>query len=42
MSARDLRRVAGLRSAEARALVPHIDDEVVHRDQLVLVGEEVQ
>ena len=41
MTARDLRRVAGLRTAEARALVPHIDDEVVHRDQLVLIGEEV-
>jgi glutamate 5-kinase len=41
MAARDVRRVAGLRTAEARALVPHIDDEVVHRDQLVLIGEEV-
>jgi len=40
VGARDLRRVAGLRSAAARALVPHIDDEVVHRDQLVLMTEE--
>ena len=40
MSARDLRRVRGLRSDELRALSPHLDDEVVHRDRLVLVGEE--
>jgi len=42
MSARDVRRVRGLRSEEARAVNPHLDDEVVHRDQLVLVGEEVE
>ncbi len=36
IGARDLRRVAGLRSAEARHLVPHLDEEVVHRDRLVL------
>jgi glutamate 5-kinase len=41
MSARDLRRVRGLRSDEARVVNPHLDDEVVHRDCLVLVGEEV-
>ena len=40
MSARDLRRVRGLRSDELRAVSPHLDDEVVHRDRLVLVGEE--
>jgi glutamate 5-kinase len=40
MSARDVRRVRGLRSNELRALSPHLDDEVVHRDRLVLVGEE--
>ena len=40
MSARDLRRVRGLRSDELRALNPQLDDEVVHRDRLVLVGEE--
>jgi glutamate 5-kinase len=40
MNARDVRRVRGLRSDELRALSPHLDDEVVHRDRLVLVGEE--
>lgn len=40
MSARDLRRVRGLRSAEVRALSSQLEDEVVHRDCLVLVGEE--
>jgi glutamate 5-kinase len=40
MSARDLRRVRGLRTDELRALSPHLDDEVVHRDRLVLVREE--
>ena len=40
MSARDLRRVRGLRSEELRALSPQLEDEVVHRDCLVLVGEE--
>jgi hypothetical protein len=40
MSARDLRRVRGLRSDEVRARSPHLEDEVVHRDCLVLVGEE--
>jgi glutamate 5-kinase len=40
MSARDLRRVRGLRSDELRAMNPHLEDEVVHRDCLVLVGEE--
>jgi glutamate 5-kinase len=41
MSARDVRRVRGLRSAEVRDLSPQLDDEVVHRDCLVLVnGEE--
>jgi glutamate 5-kinase len=40
MSARDVRRVRGLRSDEVHALNPSLDDEVVHRDCLVLVGEE--
>jgi glutamate 5-kinase len=40
IGARDLRRVAGLRSAEARRLVPHAGEEVVHRDHLVLIDEE--
>jgi glutamate 5-kinase len=40
MSARDLRRARGLRSDELRALNPQLEDEVVHRDRLVLVGEE--
>ena len=41
--ARDLRRVA--RPAQRRscgALIPHLDDEVVHRDHLVLVDEEAR
>ncbi len=42
IGARDLRRVAGLRSAEARRLVPHLDEEVVHRDHLVLIDEEAR
>jgi glutamate 5-kinase len=41
MGARDVRRVRGLRSADVKAMDPQLDDEVVHRDQLVLVGEEV-
>jgi glutamate 5-kinase len=40
MSARDVRRVRGMRTAEVRELLPQLDDEVVHRDCLVLVGEE--
>jgi glutamate 5-kinase len=40
MSARDLRRACGLRSDELRVLSPQLEDEVVHRDCLVLVGEE--
>ena len=42
MSVRDVRRVLGLRSDELRAVSPQLEDEVVHRDQLVLVGEEVE
>jgi len=42
MSARDLRRVRGLRSDELRAVNPQLEDEVVHRDCLVLVGEEAE
>ncbi len=40
MSAREVRRVTGLRSEEARRLLPHVGDEVVHRDRLVLSDEE--
>jgi glutamate 5-kinase len=35
-SAADLRRVMGLKSAEARALLPHRDEEAIHRDHFVL------
>ena len=42
IGARDLRRVAGLRSAEARGVVPHLVEEVVHRDHLVLIDEEAR
>jgi glutamate 5-kinase len=42
IGARDLRRVAGLHSAEARRVVPQVDDEVVHRDHLVLTDEEAR
>ena len=42
MSARDLRRVRGLRSEQLREVNPQLEDEVVHRDALVLVGEEVE
>jgi len=42
MSARDLRRVRGLRSEELRALNSQLEDEVVHRDRLVLVAEEAE
>ena len=42
MSARDLRRVRGLRSEELRALNSQFEDEVVHRDRLVLVAEEAE
>ena len=42
MGARDLRRIMGLRSDEARTLVPHAAGEVVHRDSMVLVEEEGQ
>ena len=42
IGARDLRRVAGLRSAEARRVVPQLGEEVVHRDHLVLIDEEAR
>ena len=42
MSARDLRRVHGLRSEQVREINPQLEEEVVHRDALVLVGEEVE
>ena len=35
-SAEELRRVKGLKTAEARALVPRASDEAVHRDYFVL------
>jgi glutamate 5-kinase len=40
IGAREARRVCGLRTSEVRALVPHADDELVHRDRLVLIDEE--
>jgi glutamate 5-kinase len=40
MSARDVRRAAGRRSDEVRLLLPHLEQEVVHRDRLVLTSEE--
>jgi len=42
MSARDVRRVQGLRSDEMRAQNPQLEVEVVHRDHLVLVSEEAE
>jgi len=42
MSSRDLRSVRGLRTEESRRVSPHLEDEVVHRDSLVLVGEEAR
>jgi glutamate 5-kinase len=42
IGARELRRIAGMRSDAARALVPHADEEVVHRDALVLIEEDAQ
>jgi glutamate 5-kinase len=42
MSARDVKRVLGLRTAAVKAADPQLEDEVVHRDQLVLVSEEVE
>ena len=42
MSARDLRRVRGLRSEQLREVNPQLEDEVVHRDSLVLVAEEAE
>jgi len=38
MSSRDLRHVQGLRSEDVRAINPHLQEEVVHRDRLALVG----
>jgi glutamate 5-kinase len=35
-SARELRRVMGLKSEEARELLPHHDEEAIHRDHFVL------
>jgi len=40
LDARQVRAVAGLRSQEARRVVPEASEEVVHRDRLVLVDEE--
>ena len=42
MSSRDLRSGRGLRTEESRRVSPHLEDEVVHRDSLVLVGEEAR
>ena len=40
IGARELRRIAGMRTGAARELVSHADEEVVHRDALVLIDEE--
>jgi glutamate 5-kinase len=36
-SARELRRVIGMKSDQVRELLPHAADEVVHRDRFVLL-----
>jgi glutamate 5-kinase len=36
-SAKELTRVAGLKSAEVRERLPHAADEVIHRDRFVLI-----
>lgn len=36
-SARELRQVMGMKSAEVREVLPHAADEVVHRDRFVLL-----
>ena len=36
-SARELTRVLGMKSAEVRNLLPHVADEVIHRDRFVLL-----
>jgi glutamate 5-kinase len=36
-SSRELERVAGMQSAEVRAVLPHAEDEVIHRDRFVLL-----
>jgi glutamate 5-kinase len=36
LSAEELRRVAGLQSAEVRAVLPQAGEEAVHRDYFVL------
>ncbi len=41
LSADDVRQVAGLSSTDARARLPGAPDEVIHRDQFVLVGADV-
>ena len=41
LSADDVRQVAGLSTAGARERLPGVPDEVIHRDQFVLVGADV-
>jgi glutamate 5-kinase len=36
-SAKELTQVAGLKSAEVRERLPHVADEVIHRDRFVLI-----
>lgn len=38
LSADDVRRIVGLSSAQVRSRAPGLPDEVIHRDQFVLVG----
>jgi glutamate 5-kinase len=41
LSADEVRQVAGLSTADVRARLPGAPDEVIHRDQFVLVGADV-
>jgi len=36
-SSRELKRVIGMKSAEVREVLPHAEDEVIHRDRFVLL-----
>jgi glutamate 5-kinase len=41
LSAEELRRVAGLKSAEVRQVLPDAEEEVIHRDRFVLLPAEL-
>jgi len=36
-SSRELQRIKGMKTSDARELLPHADEEVIHRDRFVLV-----